>query len=77
MQDLIDQAHGVDLPGLVRGRAWQPVVVQLLGECLHRLDIYQDGIAAERINCLIERSAVSDSTGDMEFVGRRYFKKFP
>ena len=70
MEDFVDEAHGVDLPGF-DGALWVfeqvALLVHLLGQAAGSVEIGQDNIAAEGINGLVELVALAGLTGDVEF----------
>ena len=72
MEDLIDQAHGVDLTGfdgLLRIIEQVAVVVHLLRQAAGGVEIGQDDVAVEGVNGLIELVAVAGLAGDVKFHG--------
>src|SRR6202022_2005886 len=70
MQDLIDQAHGVDLSrlhGLFRKAHQIALVVYFLSEQAGGMEICENHIAAKSIKGLIELIPVSRPTGQVKF----------
>ena len=73
MQDLVNQAHGVDLPGLDRlfGETDQvAVVVDFGGETTYGVKIGEDHVAGKTEERFIESVSVPGFTGYVKFVNR-------
>ncbi len=68
MQDLVDQAHGIQRSGPDRlSRRGGARLVQLLGKDAHRLEIGQHHVAREGEQGLVELAAVAAGAGNVEF----------
>ena len=69
MEDLIDQSHGVDLPGSDRllGKIDQiPFLIHFLGEDPHCMEAWKDDISAEGKKSVVKLIEVPCLPGDMK-----------